>query len=70
MTEQMGSFKQTTPNVFEKLHHAATTGKRVELSFADVTLLQEMLGDELARAEGEFATWEERLVEYFRNMER
>ena len=40
-------------NVFDRLHKASTSGQSITLSFAEVQLLWDMLGDELGKAEAE-----------------
>ena len=56
--------------VFSKILDAATKGHGVQLTFADVCLLQSVLGDELGRAEGEYDRWHNIVKEYERNAAR
>ena len=62
--------KTETKNVFAKLHKARTQCKGVALGFADVELLCDVLGDEIAKAEAEYEQWRERFTEYERNRSR
>ena len=57
-------------NVFNKLHEALTRGQGVSLTFAEVELLFEFLGDALAKAETEFETGRDRFEDFQRSSKR
>ena len=57
-------------HVFDKIADAASRGTSVELTFADVTLLQELMGGELAKAGGEYDRWRDIFAEYDRNAQQ
>lgn len=61
---------RTEKNVFQKLGDASTNGTGATLSFADVDLLMDLVGDALGQAENEFDAWIERLEDYERNWKR
>ena len=57
-------------NVFDRLHKASTSGQSITLSFAEVQLLWDMLGDELGKAETELERWADRFKEFERTRAR
>ena len=63
-TQRKGDSMTHEVSVFTRILKAASQGKPVQLSFADVELLAGVLGDELGRAETECRQWRERLRGY------
>ena len=59
-----------TQNVFDKLTDAISAGTGVELTFADIELLHELVGDALAKAGADYEQWREIFEEYERNSRR
>ena len=57
-------------SVFDRLHEALTRGQGVSLTFAEVELLFECVGDALAKAETEFETWRKRFEDFQRSSQR
>ena len=57
-------------DVIDRMHQALQRGTGVHLSHADLGLLWAVLGDELAKAEQEIETWQERFAEYERDATR
>ena len=51
-------------DMFYRIHDAATQGRSVELSAAEVNLLQDLCGDALAQAESELLKWKDRYEEF------
>lgn len=56
-------------SVFEKLHDAAQMHRGVHLTFADVELLFDVLGDNFGKSEQEYEKWKDIFEEYHRNVE-
>ena len=56
-------------NVFEKLHDAAQMSRGVHLTFAEVELLLNALGDQFGEAEQEYVKWHSIFEDYQRNVE-
>ena len=53
-------------NLFTKFSEANSNGESLTLSYADVALFMELLGDELAQASEELDHWQEVIADYHR----
>ena len=51
-------------SVFERIDDALRAHKGISLSFGDLELLRQLVGDELDKAEGEYERWRELFREY------
>jgi hypothetical protein len=58
---------QDEMSVFEKLHDAAQMNRGVHLTFAEVELLMDVLGDSFGKVEQEYEKWKAIFEEYQRN---
>ena len=56
-------------SVFEKLHEAAQSNQGVHLTFSEVELLMDVLGDNFGLAEQEYEKWRGIFEEYQHNVQ-
>ena len=63
-TQRKGGNMTQEVSVFTRILKAAEKTKPIQLSFADVELLADLLRDDLIRAENECRAWRDRLHRY------
>ena len=67
MSDERSVLDPQHESVFQRLHGASSSGMGITLSGADVELLWQVMGDQLALAEQQYEHWRERFEDYERS---